>query len=125
VAYQLIWEPRGVMNCLRGFVTGEEFVRSMEAIAADERFDNLRFVISDRREMVGHSIGPEHLENAAVIRFGSVHTNPNILVLVVTSVADARRVNELMTERPLIGSHPTLTFSDMETARTWLAMHLV
>jgi hypothetical protein len=112
------------MNCLHGFVTGEDLVRSMEAIAADERFDNLRFVISDRREMVGNSIGPEHLESAAAIRFGSAHTNPNIVVLVVTAKADALRVNELMTERPLIGSHPTLAFPDMETARTWLARHL-
>jgi len=123
VGYQLIWEPQGVMNCLRGFVTGEEFVHSMEAIAVDRRFDDLRFVISDRREMVGNSIGPEHLESAAAIRFGSAHTNPNIVVLVVTSGADARRVNELMTERPLIGTNPTLAFADMETARTWLAGH--
>ena len=119
--YELTWEAMGVINRFSGFVTGADLVCSMEVIASDPRFDDLRFVISDRREMQGNSIGPQDLERAAAIRIGSMATNPNIRVLVVASESELVAVNDALQRPPLIGSRPTYTFADMASARNWLA----
>ena len=118
---ELTWESEGVVNRFSGFVSGAEFVGSMEAIASDPRFDGIRYIISDRRDMRGHSIGPIEMECAAVIRFGSMPSNPNIRVLVVAPECEMDALNESLSKPPLMGSHPTYAFVDMATARNWLA----
>ena len=44
---ETIWENKGVLKRLSGHVSADEFVHSVEAIQADPRFDDIRYVIND------------------------------------------------------------------------------
>lgn len=119
--YEHTWEPKGVLRRLWGQVTGPEFVRAAEELAAHPRFDEFRYLLNDFREATGHSIDERALENLAAIRFGSMFTNPRIRVAVVSSHPDVLALVGATQRLPLKGSHPTAAFDTMEQARAWLA----
>jgi len=114
--YQNHWEPHGVVKRMWGFVSAAEFVRSTEEIAADPRFDDLRFVIVDVSEMQGHDIDELALEKVAVIRIGSSLTNRSFRVVVVGS---DRQLQDLI-DASQLPPHQTLAFASMTDARDWL-----
>lgn len=116
-----IWETRGVTRRLWGLVTGQEFVRAAQVMAAHPRFDEFRYVLNDFREATGHSIDAAALENLAAIRFGSMCTNPRIRVAVVSAHPDVLALVGATRHAPLAGSHPTAAFATLEEARAWLA----
>jgi len=123
--YLHLWERHGVVKRFTGFVSGTEFVESAQEIAADERFESLRFIINDFLSAEGHGIDASALENIAVIRFGSMLTNPNIRVLVVTTHTEFTVLAEAAKAPALDGSHEARAFPTMALAREWLAKQCV
>ena len=121
MAWSNVWEPRGVCTQFSGFVTAEEYVRSAEDICADPRFDDLRFVIKDLLRIDGHSIDPEAHDPIAAIRYGARFTNPNILLVLLTT--DPRLVPFAHPGRTshLHGLCESHAFASEDAARRWLA----
>ncbi len=50
MAYELIWGNGGLVEKYRGTFTGAEMTRVNEIVAADGRFDDLRWIIADLTE---------------------------------------------------------------------------
>jgi len=125
--YSHAWEDRGVVKHFSGFVTGEEFARSAQEIAADRRFDDLRFIICDFLDVKGHSIDARSIERIAITRLGSLYSNPNIRVVLITTDEKVAKL-KLAIEHPRFGkTYETCVFGTVQQARDWLgsqaAMH--
>jgi len=117
--YVKLWEPRGVVKRFSGFVTGDEFAASVRAIASDPRFDGLRYIISHFLDIDGHGVDARALREAAISRLGSVHTNPNIRVMVVTAdPAVAAFKTGIEVHAPV---YDTRIFTTEAEARDWFA----
>ena len=121
MAWSNVWESRGVCTHFTGFVTAEEYIASAEAICADARFDDLRFVIKDLLGIAGHSIDPEAHDPIAAIRYGARLTNPNIHLILLTT--DPRLIPFAYPARDsfMRGLYDTRAFPEMAAARRWLA----
>jgi hypothetical protein len=122
--FELIWESGGVHKRYRGFVTGDEFIRSTEAVVADLLFESLRYVIEDFGAIDGHGMNHASLEGVLVQSLGAMSWNDRIRVLVVTtdptilSLADATKLP------PFDASYRTSVFATLTDARAWLAGNL-
>jgi len=115
------WEPRGVVKHFWGYVTGSEFADSVDEIACDPRFDDLRFSINNFLDIEGHSIDERAIERIAVTRIGSIRSNPNIRVIVITTDETVAQFKPLI-EAPRFGrTYDTIVFDCMTHARQWLA----
>lgn len=114
------WDRGVVIKRFWGFLSGDELARSAEEIAADQGFDDLRFIVNDFREVDGHSIDAEAMERIAVTRFGSMATNPAIRVVVVSSDPALAALADLANSPVLLGSQETVAFENMGLAREWM-----
>lgn len=115
------WESHGVVKCFQGFVSAEEFIASVEEVAADRHFDDLRYIINDFLAIDDHNIDARVCEPIAAVRFGSMQTNPNFRVVVLTAEPRLLALVDAVNQPPLRGSHETRAFADMASAREWLA----
>lgn len=67
MGYEISWEPHGVVKRLFGHVTNDDLMKASTIIQADERFDDLQYVIIDFLDCVTHSVSdPALLEIAAI-----------------------------------------------------------
>lgn len=116
-------EPQGVLKRFTGFLTCNELVNSAVEIAADPRFDEVRYIINDLTGVQGHAIGPDFAERMATVRIGSMFTNPNIWVALVATDLQLAALANVVEKEPLKGTHRTLAFQALAEARQWLASH--
>jgi hypothetical protein len=84
MAYDISWEPNGVHKRLRGVVSAEEFLETVEAVQRDPRFLGMRYLINDFTEVTGHGLTGEVLAELAALKYGAHATNPRCRVLFVT-----------------------------------------
>lgn len=116
------WENRGVLKRFWGHLSGAELAASATEVAANPRFDDLRYIINDFLGIDGHSgLDAEAIEAIAAVRYGSMATNPRIRVVFVANEPLRRELAEAMQRWPLKGSHETVAFDSVEQAREWLA----
>jgi hypothetical protein len=117
--YKIIWEPQGVIKYHFGVVTGIELMQAVVATEADERFDNIRYVINDFLDCTGLSVsGPEVEEIAAIDEAASIN-NPNIRIAVVTTLPEVVAIATQYGDSTM-NAYPTRIFTSMDAARQWL-----
>jgi len=87
--------------------------------AADPRFGDLRFIISDFRDVQGHGITEADLEAVAVTRIGSSCTNPNIRIAVIAPRVDVARLREVASSQRYPNPYETKVLHNPEEARRW------
>jgi hypothetical protein len=115
------WEPHGLVREFSGFLTREEFIRSMRVAAADPRFDELNFTIYDFARITGHDLDERILDDIALTSYGAKLTNPNIRVLVVGADGRIAALAEAISHDPRAAGYKAQTFATMALARAWLA----
>ena len=120
MAYELVWEPDGVIKRFFGAVTAREFVQSVESIQGDYRFDDARYVINDFSAVTEHSLSQEALTEVAVLQFGAYSSNPNCRVVYVTT---DEALGFLVRNTPAVAgltSYQTEVCPTLAAARDWL-----
>lgn len=120
LGYELHWEDRGVVKRYFGQVTSEELLAPVIATEADERFDELRFVINDFLAAESVVFTQADIDAIAAHDMGAAATNPSIKVAVV---AVQREVIDLVHRYidAAARAYPTRIFSTMAEARAWVA----
>src|SRR5664279_1667287 len=83
--YTLVWEPHGVVKRYSGFVSGPEFVQSVEVVIGSDHFDDLRFIINDFLGANDHSITRDTLEDIVALRYGASQTRSSIRTAIITT----------------------------------------
>jgi hypothetical protein len=120
MAYELVWEPDGVIKQFSGVVSAREFIESVENVQGDYRFDDARYVIVDFLAVTQHELSDEVLTEVAVLQYGAFASNPNCRVVFVTTEEDlAKRIRNTPAVAGLI-SYQTEVCPTVSEARDWL-----
>ena len=120
MAFDITWEPRGLVRRYWGDVTIAERRESFERIFADPRFDELQFTITDYLDVRQYEITSEATEEIAALHIGAVQTNPRILIAAVAT--DARIIEAIQHFIQLdMTPSPYRIFSSVTDARAWIA----
>ena len=120
MAFDISWEPRGLVRRYWGDVTIAERRESFEQIFADPRFDELQFTITDYLDVRQYEITSEATEEIAALHIGAVQTNPRILIAAVAT--DARVIEAIQHFIQLdMTPSPYRIFSSVADARAWIA----
>lgn len=119
---ETIWENKGVFKRLSGHVSADEFLRSVEAIQADPRFDDIRYVINDFSQVSSHELDADLLQELAAIQYGAQASNPQVRAVYVGLGGDP--VLAQLLQSVLIGSQSSVyrvaLFETLPQARDWL-----
>ncbi|KXB31638.1 hypothetical protein AT959_04545 [Dechloromonas denitrificans] len=120
MAYEVDWEPEGLLKRFSGFVSGREFIQAVEQTQADPRFDEAHYVINDFSEASGHSLSEETLTQISAINYGAHASNPNCRIVYVTTDESLKeRVRQVLIASNM-SSYQTEVCPSLAEARDWL-----
>lgn len=120
MAYEIVWEPEGVVSQFVENVSAREFIRSVEKVQGDSRFDDMRYVINDFSAVTALELTEDTLTELAVLHYGAHVSNPNCRVVFVTrDIALALLLKKILMNGPVV-SYQTEIFSTLAEARNWL-----
>lgn len=117
--FELAWEPRGVVITYSGFLVPEEILECHRRIAADARFDDLRFAIVDTLPVESISLSRADVGEIDAFLRGPARTNPNIRVALVVTHPDVRRAL-LFYDGLVDRTFKAVVFRSVLDARRWL-----
>lgn len=118
MSYELIWGNGGLVEKYRGAFTGTEMTRVNEIVAADSRFDDLRWIIADLTEAQVVEDVSKYFEEAAAMSYAASLTNDRMVIAVVTpSALAAERANNFKLFNP---PFPYEVFSTFAEAYEWV-----
>lgn len=120
MSYQLFWEPEGVYTELSGFVSNEEFVRSVTDVQSDSRFDEMRYLIIDLSKVSGHELNKNTFAYLAAINIGAQVSNPNCRVVYVTTDKAVAAIIDETFKSPELISYVVDVKPSVTSARDWL-----
>ncbi len=117
MAYQLAWEPQGVLVNFSGKATNWDFLSAMLKGFGHSNFDTLRYVIADCLRMEECHFNDGAIQDLIVQSIGAMQTNAHIAVAVVAIDEKAVKLAKLYQSA---WTYPTEIFSTLEGARAWL-----
>ncbi len=118
MAYEVVWEPRGVWRRFSGMLTPSDLVASVDEVQGDPRYDSLRYSINDFLAVENAAEIAGILDLVLAKAIGGALSNPNLVMAIVarseTVVSHAK-----MFLRPDF-PYPVKLFPDVDAARVWL-----
>lgn len=121
--YRITWEPSGVYRQYLGAVTIAERGESFHAICGDERFDRLRYTITDYLAVTSYELSSVATAEIAALHIGPLVTNPRIAIVAVAQRADILAAIEDFKGHGFSAA-PYEVFATLEAARHWIGAHL-
>lgn len=121
--YRIDWEPDGACRTYFGDVTIAERRDSFEAITADPRFDDLRYVLTDYLAVASYEVTPDATAEIAALHIGPVFTNPRLLIAAVATRPDVLAAIDQF-RRYGFTKAPYQVFSTRAEARAWIAAQI-
>ena len=121
--YEIDWQGKGQVTRFSGHVTGAELVRYLEEVAADPRFDEIRFSITDWSLVSSGDVTAKDLAYFAALSSAHRLSNPRVLEV---EVAPQPSVREMLTSWRVLHPAPHLValVSTFEEACRWVEANL-
>ncbi len=119
MAYEIVWEPRGVVKRFYDHVTGLELLQAGAHTQASIRFDELRYVVNDFLDATGCSVTPDDIDEIAAIDQAASATNPHIRIIVIATHSYILAMAHHYASSPL-NVYPTRVFATRAAGRAWL-----
>jgi len=119
VGYELSWESKGLVKRFFGDVTDKQFIDAVIESECDARFDGLRHVINDFRDVESFVFTPDDVDYVAAIDNAAAVSNPHIRIAVITSNPEIIALARQYAESPM-NVYPTRIFATLADARAWL-----
>lgn len=120
MAYEVIWEPQGIYKRLSGFVSAEEFIKSVEAVQSHPRFHEVRYVINDFSAVSGHGLTDDFLIGLEALQYGAHASNPRCRIFFVTQDDElASLINKHLVDGHLVSYEVVITRT-LAQARLWI-----
>ena len=118
--YRITWEKLGVYNKLWDTVDIGQIRRMMDIIGADERFDDIHYVINDYLDVTQLSLTPPHIDEIVAIDIAQSYSNPRYYSI---SVAKDKKILTLLEYWASIHITPgrVALFTSLEQARAWIS----
>ena len=120
MSFETIWEEKGIYWKYKGILTGDDLLQSNMSIYGDSRFDKLRYQLIDMLDVESFDFDTEAMEEVTAMDVGASQTNPRLIVAVVATHVQAKRIVELY--KTTTGGAPweTELFESVEEARAWI-----
>ncbi|KAB2928275.1 MAG: response regulator transcription factor [Dechloromonas sp.] len=120
MAYELVWEPEGVLVRFTAQLPAREFISSARQMQGDSRFDEARYVINDLTGISAHTITEEALVELSALQYGAYASHPNCRIVFVTTDDELARLIKGVLTAPQMASYQVEVFATVEAARDWL-----
>ena len=120
MTFEAIWEEKGIYWKYSGILTGDDILQSNVSIYGDSRFDKLRYQLLDMLDVESFDVDTEAMEEVTAMDLGASQTNPNLIVAVVATQVQARRLVELYENTTGGAPWETEIFESVEAARAWI-----
>ena len=85
MAYQLIWEERGLWTRFYGTVSEDEFHEASSKIYSHEQFDSIRYWLADYLDLEKSELTEHTVRMTARFDRAAARSNPNIMLAIVYS----------------------------------------
>jgi hypothetical protein len=121
--YVHTWEKHGVYRRFYGTIAARELLDSSERLASDARFDKLRYDLSDYGQVKHHDVTPEEIDRLIPRARALGHTNPKLLVALVSADEAVLRVLRYMKARSEAPNSVEI-FARTADARSWIERQL-
>lgn len=118
MACELLWEKNGVIEMYSGRVTGPDMSAINTLVAADPRFDNLRWVIADTSNAFSTREIADHYEEAAAMAYATSISNSRIAIAVVAPDPELAEIISKFRNYPI--PFPFQVFPTIKAARAWV-----
>lgn len=121
MAYQITWEPEGVLTNYSGFLSAREMAESATKLQADPRFDEMRYVINDLSRVSGHDLTEDSILQIAVLNYGAHASNPNCRIAYATADERLTKIIRATLMMPSMKSYEVEVKPTASEARDWLS----
>jgi hypothetical protein len=124
MGFNLIWHERGVTKRYFGALTGQDVLNSVQEVEADERFDDIRYVINDFTAIDSvalESFSSDLIDLIAAIDKAAYSANPRIRIPIVTTNPDIERMSRHYADSDL-NAYPTKIVATLDAAYAWLGI---
>lgn len=85
MTYQNIWEGKGLYRHYEGNISGAEVLESNLSIQGDARFDGLRYIVNDFRNIEDFEVSEADISKIAAIDIVASKSNSNIRIAIVAT----------------------------------------
>lgn len=118
--FELVPEPKGIYKRFWGYVTGQEFVAAVLQNHKRKEYDDSTYSINDFSGVISHNLDTPGLLTAAAHAVGAGYSNPDVLILVVSSNPD---IQQLAKRFAGLTHYQMEMFDSLEQARERLTRH--
>lgn len=118
MAYDIVWESRGVWRRFSGTLCAQDLVASVDEVQRDSRYDELRYSINDFLDVDNMADIAGILDLVLAKAIGGAHSNPR-LVMAIVGRSEAFLSHAKIFLRPDF-PYPVRLFEDVASARVWL-----
>ncbi len=120
MAYEIVWEPEGVLVQFSSLVSARELINSARQMQGDSRFDEGHYVIYDFTAVTGHEGSEDALVELSALHYGAYASHPNCrIVFVTTDAALGDLVKSILTASEM-ASYQVEVMPSVTAARDWL-----
>jgi hypothetical protein len=119
MAYQILWEQRGVLVVYQGRTSDIEVAQLAREVQADARYGQLLSVLHDFRACTGATFTEPVVQELSATDGAASLSNPRISIAVVATHPEVRALVNAYIDVGL-GNYPLRGFSEIADARAWL-----
>ena len=121
MAWEVIWEPRGVVRRFSGTLTLDDLLTSVDVVQKDLRYDRLRYSINDLLAVEDFADPDSIIRGIELVlgqAIGGSFSNGNLVMAIV-----ATQPGVVAVAQAFLGGvvpYPVKLFSTVEEARAWV-----
>lgn len=125
MGFKHYWEKHGLCASYSGKIKYTDLIKSRNTVFGDKRFDELKYKISDLRNVDSLDASIEDLIRIAHYDYAASKSNKRIKFAIVTDNTEVEQLAHLYAaECETLQTWSVEIFNSMEKARQWLAEQL-
>ncbi|OHC65577.1 MAG: hypothetical protein A2040_13825 [Rhodocyclales bacterium GWA2_65_19] len=123
MAYRTIWETNGICVRYSGHSSDREIALLVHEFQADERFDNVRYILHDFRDCENLTYSKLAIEELSAIDAAAAMSKPEHRVAVVSDRPDVLGMVKAYMDTGFQAKDQLRIFSSLEAARSWACVY--
>lgn len=125
MAWEVIWEPKGVWRRFSGTLSLQDVISAIKAVQADPRYDSLRYAINDYtavEELIHREDLVRGLDDILGQVIGGSFTNNNLVTAIVATQPEIIALSQGFLGGTL--PYPATLCATTEAGRAWIEAEL-
>lgn len=123
MAHRTIWETNGICVHYSGHSSDREIAMLVQEFQADERFDNVRYILHDFRDCENLTYSRMAIEELSATDAAAAMSKPEHRVAVVSDRPDVHAMVKVYMDTGFQPEDKLRIFSSLEAARSWACVY--